>query len=129
MNRARVFLVEDHPTMRAAIGGLLARVPDVELIGSAASAEDASDALADADVELVLVDVSLPGASGIELVRQLSARDGPPCLVVSGHTEVAYVRRSQAAGARGYVAKGDPDALLRAVEAVLGGGSWFDGDG
>lgn len=114
--------------MRQAILRLLAGVSWLELTGAAASAEEALAALPDAGPELLLVDVSLPGMSGIELVRRLTAEDGPICLMVSGHSDSTYVRRARKVGAHGYVMKGDPHALLEAIEVVLDGGTWFTED-
>jgi DNA-binding NarL/FixJ family response regulator len=69
-----------------------------------------------------LVDFSLPGMNGTELIRQLvRAHPDTPCLMVSSHHERFHVDAALAAGARGYVLKGEPDALLRAIAGVLRG--------
>lgn len=73
-------------------------------------------------VDLVIVDVALPAMNGIDLVAALHERFPTlPCLMLSGHTELNYVRRALDVGARGYVMKGDPFALPEAVRTVLAG--------
>ena len=64
---------------------------------------------------------------GYELVERLDGDGGPVCLMVSGHADPTYVRRARRAGARGYVVKGDPAAMLAAVARVLAGGTYYDG--
>lgn len=125
MSAARVFLVEDHPTMRDTVTRLLARIDGIEVAGAAESTEEALEAIPRLAPDLVLVDVSLPGRSGIELVREIASPEGPACLMLSGHIEASYVRSSALAGARGYVPKGDPRALIDAIRAVLVGDTWF----
>jgi DNA-binding NarL/FixJ family response regulator len=72
--------------------------------------------------DLVLVDVSLPGMNGIELVAELQRRTpNLPCLVMSAHQGANYARKALNNGARGFVAKGDPPALVEAVRRVLDG--------
>jgi DNA-binding NarL/FixJ family response regulator len=78
------------------------------------------------NVDLVLVDVSLPNMSGIELVAMI--RQQMPqlrCLMLSGHNELEYVRRALAAGAWGYVTKGNPRVLLEAIQDVLAGETYL----
>ena len=79
--------------------------------------------------DLVLIDVSLPGMSGIELLDELKQRYPElPCLVLSGHTDLVYVRKALANGARGYVAKEEPAAVLDGVRAVRAGERYLNPD-
>lgn len=118
----RLFIVDDHPLVRRSMRGLLDLEPDFEVVGEADSAERALELLAEPLPDLVLVDYSLPGMNGVELVQRLGASyPGLYCLVVSSHHERFYVDAALATGARGYVLKGEPDALLRAVVGVLRG--------
>jgi DNA-binding NarL/FixJ family response regulator len=72
--------------------------------------------------DLILVDISLPGKNGIALVEEMRKKQpNLRCLIVSGHEESVYVRQALKAGARGYVMKGDPDAILRAIRHVIDG--------
>lgn len=123
---ARIYLVEDHALMREMIGEFLANRDHLVVSGSAATAEQAFTELRDLEVELVLVDTSLPDMSGIDLVRKLlERRPGTRCLMHSGHTETGYVDRALQVGARGYVVKGNPRELPGAIREVLDGGMYL----
>ena len=123
---ALIFIVEDHAVMRQMLAAYLTDQTSYDVCGQAASAEAALEQLAEAAPDLVLVDVSLPGMSGIELVRQIQTqRDELACLMISGHGEPEYVRRALGAGARGYVVKGNPYELPGAIEEVLSGATYL----
>ena len=112
--------------MREMLRDFIGEELDLEVCGSAASGEEALESLKDADVDLVLVDVSLPKMSGIELVQQLQARRPElRCLMLSGHGESGYVQRSLAAGAKGYIMKGNPYEIPEAITTVLDGGMYL----
>lgn len=115
-----IFLVEDHPVMRRMLRGHVEEEADLTVIGESDSAEDALRQLAALDPDLLLVDLSLPGLSGMDLVRVLK-RERPDlrCLVVTGHSDRLYRKAASAAGATGYVTKDDPDEVLAAVRAAL----------
>lgn len=121
-----VFIVEDHAAMRQALRQLLEGETSLTVVGEAESAEQALDRLAAAApdpvlVDLVLVDLGLPGANGLELIRRLRAeRPDLPCVMVTAHGDARTRRRALAAGAAGFASKSDPDAILAAVRAALG---------
>ena len=123
----RVYVVEDHPVLRDAFTALVAATDDLRVVGSAASAADALAGLADADIDVVLVDVSLGGARGtahgIDLVGAVHRRwPGLRMLVVSGHDEGLYAERAISAGARGYLMKHEAGpGLIPAIRRVLAG--------
>lgn len=122
-----IFVVEDHPLMREMLSEFLpADAPDLKVCGTAATGEEALGCFEDAEADLMLIDVALPGGmSGIDLVGELRARrPGLPCLMYSGHGEVAYVERALAAGAQGYLLKGDPYELEGAIRQVLDGATF-----
>lgn len=123
---SRVFIVDDHAIVRELLSDFLNDLVDLEVCGSAASGEEALQVLPHADCDLALVDVSMPGMDGIELVRRLQ-QEHPTlrCLMLSGHAEEVYVRASLEAGALGYVMKGDPDALREAIAQALSGGIYL----
>ena len=101
---------------------LLSRIQGLTVAATAPSAESALAQLTEMSVDLVLVDVSLPQMSGIELVARLQAEHPDLlCLVLSGHDEPSYVQQALAAGARGYVQKDQPITLLDAIPRVLAG--------
>lgn len=118
----RVFIVEDHPVMRANLITLIENESDLEVVGWAASAEDALERIAQVDPDLLMVDLSLPGMSGNRLVALLlESTPDLRALIVSGHAEHLYATESVRIGARGYVMKDDPDEIIAAVRAVLRG--------
>jgi DNA-binding NarL/FixJ family response regulator len=122
----RIFIVEDHPFMREMLCEVVERQLQCTVSGAVSSAEEALEALSDADVDLVFVDVSLPHMDGIALVRALQEmRPDLPCLMVSGHAEITYVTRALEAGARGYVLKGRPGDIEAGVAAVGAGSTYL----
>lgn len=118
----RVSLVEDHPILRGVLRDYISRMPEVRLCTTVATAEEALQALDGDRPDLMLIDLSLPGMSGIELVRAL--RKTHPelrCAILSGHRSRAYAGQALAAGANGYLLKGDPVEIERGVRAILAG--------
>jgi DNA-binding NarL/FixJ family response regulator len=88
----------------------------------AETAEDALERLPGAEVDLALVDVVLPHTSGIELVSKIQEKyPHLPCLMISGRNASHYVKRSLAAGARGYVLKDDIQDVIQGIRGVLNG--------
>jgi DNA-binding NarL/FixJ family response regulator len=122
---SRIYLVEDHTFMRRALQSVVEMLPGVEVCGAAASAEEALAALAAPGgvvADVVLIDVSLPGMSGLDLMRELSERcPAVRCLMLSGHREPAYVEHALSSGAWGYVLKGYPKDIAEAIAEVLAG--------
>jgi DNA-binding NarL/FixJ family response regulator len=126
----RVFLVDDSPLMLELYGELIEMQPDLILAGTASSAEEALREIPTAAADLALVDVSLPGVNGIELVGRLgSAVPGLPCVLFSAHSGELYEERAREVGALGYIEKGDPAALLNTLRDALGGSPAGQGEG
>jgi DNA-binding NarL/FixJ family response regulator len=123
---SHIYIVEDQDLMRQSMRAYLDGADGLEVVGVAESAEEALDDLQGSDPapDLVLIDVALPGVSGIELLRRLNDDAGLSCLMLSGHAEQTYVEEAKAAGARGYVMKGEPEEYHRAVMAILDGGTY-----
>ena len=121
-----VYLVEDHSGMREVLSALVEDLPDLKLCGQAASAEQALPEIPRAAPDLLLLDVLLPGMSGIELARQIRfGQPDLPILFISGHAESVYGGQARQVGAQGYVTKGDPVALITALQEVLDGKLYF----
>lgn len=117
-----IFIVDDHPLIRRVFKQVLDLEPSFVVVGEAVSAEDALQQLECAAPDLCLIDFSLPGMDGAELIRKLSwTRPGLLCMVVSSHHEPLYAKLALEAGACGFVTKGDPDVLLSAITRVLRG--------
>lgn len=119
---SRVFIVDDHPLIRRALRQVLSLEPTLSVVGEAVSGEDALSQLDGGLPDLFLVDFSLPGMDGTQLIRKL-VKQYPDayCIVVSSHHEPFYAKLSLSAGAHGYVTKGDPDVLVGAISRVLRG--------
>lgn len=118
----KLFIVEDHALVRDMLVEFLNDIPGWQVSGIAQSAEEALDRLDGLVIDIALIDVSLPGKSGIDLVGEIRLSwPQCPCLMLSGHAERRYVDAAFAAGARGYVVKGDANELADAVKQVLDG--------
>jgi DNA-binding NarL/FixJ family response regulator len=121
--RRRVLIVDDHPFMRAGLAQLIDRQPGLVVSAEAGDPAAAMTELAKGPVDLVLTDISMPGRSGIEFIKDLQAtRPELPILVVSMHDELIYAERVLRAGARGYIMKeAGGENLLAAIKRVLDG--------
>lgn len=120
----RILLVDDHPLLREGIAMNLELHPDLQVVAQAGDAEQALAVFDEVAPDLVITDVSLPGMSGLELVKHLlTRRPDLPVLVVSRHDEDLYAERAVRAGARGYVQKvAGGRQIVEAVRRVLRGG-------
>lgn len=121
--RHRILLVDDHPFMRAGLAQLIERQPDLMICGEAGDPTEAIGAIGKLKPDVVLSDLTMPGRSGLEFIKDLVAVDPAlTILVVSMHDEVVYAERALRAGARGYIMKeAGGEALLAAIRRVLGG--------
>ena len=119
-----VLIVEDHGIVRAGVRRLLSERANLQL-HEAASGEDALALLAQTPMDLVLLDLNLPGLAGLELLRRI-VRQTPDAkvLVFSQHAEAIYATRALESGASGFVSKNAaPEELLAAIDTVLAGGT------
>ncbi len=123
VQRRRVLLVDDHPFMRAGLAQLIEHQPDLAVCGEAGNPAEALHAIAKVRPDLILTDLTMPGRSGLEFVKDLIASDASlAVLVVSMHDEAVYAERALRAGARGYIMKEEGgEALLAAIRQVLRG--------
>ena len=123
----RVLVVDDHPLFRDGMAGLLATVPDVEVVGAVGSGEEAVAWSGRATADVVLMDINLPGISGVDATRRVLARSPRTAvLVVSMVDDDDNVVAALTAGARGYVLKeASPDEILAALRTVAAGGAVF----
>jgi DNA-binding NarL/FixJ family response regulator len=122
-DKRRVLIIDDHPVFRHGISAMINAEPDLLVCGEAGSAPAALDAMRRLDPHIALVDISLPGTNGIELLKALKAESPKlPMLVVSMHDESLYALRALRAGALGYVMKAEAlDSILTAIRKVLQG--------
>lgn len=119
----RVFLVDDHPVMREGFSQLINHEPDLHVCGTASTALKALDAIEASKPDLAIVDVSLNGMNGVELIKNiLSRRPSQFILTLSMHDESMHGERVLRAGARGYVMKNEPtEEIMKAIREVLRG--------
>lgn len=118
----RVFIVDDHAVIRSLLAQYIGTEPGLRVCGTAASGAEALERLGEVACDLALVDITMPGMDGIELVRHLrSQHPGLACLMLSSHIARAYVEAALEAGASGYTTKEEPDALIEAIWRVLRG--------
>ena len=122
--KSRILIVDDHPLFCEGLGRMIDRHPSLKVCGQAPDAASAMRAVAELRPDLVLVDISLEGANGIDLIKSLKAKyDEIPILVVSMHDESLYAERALRAGAQGYIMKNQSIQIVRAaIFKVLGGG-------
>ena len=119
--RKRILIVDDHPILREGLSQSVNREPDLTVCGEAENAQQALDAVGKLKPDLALMDITMPGKDGLELIKDLQARHPEvPVLVLSMHDELLYAERVLRAGARGYIMKHErPEKLLQAIRQVL----------
>lgn len=123
----RILIVDDHPLMRKGLALSIEDEPNLEVVGQAADAEEALAMFSRLNPDMAVVDVSLPGMSGLELIKHLMAiKPGLMVVVVSRHDEALYAERAVRAGARGYVMKLEAgDRIVEAIHHVRRGGIYL----
>jgi DNA-binding NarL/FixJ family response regulator len=121
--RRRILIVDDHPFMRAGLAQLIDRQTDLVVCGEAGQPAEALQRLAAGGADLVLTDMTMPGRSGLDFLKDLQAlHPALPILVVSMHDELIYAERALRAGARGYIMKeAGGENLLAAIRQVFSG--------
>ena len=121
--KKRILLVEDHPVMREGLRAIINAEPDLTVCGTAENAGEAMNRVAQLTPDLAIMDITLPGKNGLELVKDLIAvHPDLLVLVFTMHDEQVYAERMLRAGAKGYVTKLQPPSeLLKAVRQVLAG--------
>jgi len=120
----RVFLVDDHAMFREGLRQLIEREQEIVVCGDAADGDTALAGIRTTHPDLVIVDISLGGTSGIDLIKSIKNEfEDLPVLVVSMHDESLYAERALRAGAMGFVMKHEPSKTVKsAIRKVLGGG-------
>jgi len=120
---SKILIVDDHPLVRAGFAQLIGDCPDLEVCGEAANMSEALRQIDNNPPDLAIIDLSLAGGSGLDLIEHVKARNlNVLMLVASMHDETLYAERVLAAGARGYISKQEAqDSIIRAIRQVLGG--------
>jgi DNA-binding NarL/FixJ family response regulator len=125
--QTRVLIVEDHPMFRERLAELINRESDMQVCGTADNLRDALVLLQSVDAQIAVVDISLKGASGLELIKDMTARGlSLPVLVLSMHDESLYAERALRAGAKGYISKQEPsERIMTAIRQVVQGETYI----
>ncbi len=119
----RILIVDDHPLVRSGFAQLIGDCPDLEVCGEAGDMAEALAQIETTRPDLAIIDLSLAGGSGLDLIERIKSRDKDILmLVASMHDETLYAERVLAAGARGYINKQEAqDSIIRAIRQVLSG--------
>ena len=123
----QVVVVDDHPVFREGFAALLRSIPDIEVLATASSGEEAVAAVDEHEPAVVVMDVQMPGMDGVEATRRVVAdHPGTGVVVLTMSEEDATLLDAVRAGARGYLLKGaEPDEIVRAITTVAAGGVVF----
>ena len=123
----RVFLVDDHEMLRQGLRTLVNAEQDMTVVGEAANAESALAHAAELDPDVITLDLTMPGMSGLSAARLLKNATSAAIIAVTRHADDAFVQEVVAAGASGYVLKQSPSQqLVRAIRAVASGAQYLD---
>ena len=119
----RVLLIDDHPILRKGLAELINQEPDLMVCGEAEEAPKAFEAVGLLNPDVALVDISLRGGNGLELIKNIKARwPDLPLLVLSMHDETLYAERALRAGSLGYIMKEEAiEKVLNAIRQVIAG--------
>ncbi len=128
VNKIKILLVDDHTVVRAGFRLLLATSADIDVVAEAERGEQVSALYEQFSVDVVIMDLSMPGIGGLETIRRLCGRDNTAkVLVFSIHDEAVYVERAINAGAKGYITKSSAaEIMLEAVYTIAAGGKYIE---
>lgn len=123
MGKTRVLIVDDHPVMRMGLTELIEHEPDLEVCGTAADVAEAMQLIDAHHPDVAIVDISLRGGNGIELIEQAKARHAEVKVLVSSmYDEALFAERVLRAGAMGFINKQEPpEEMLSALRQVISG--------
>ena len=123
LTKKRILVVDDHPIVRQGLSLLINREPDLVVCGEAEEATGANHVLASSRPDILIVDISLNGPDGLDLLKNVRASHPTlPVLILSMHDESIYAERALRAGANGYIMKQEAtEKVLVAVRRILGG--------
>ena len=123
----RIVIVDDHAMLRAGLEQLLGGEPDLEVVGNAASGEEAVAMVRQLRPDVVLMDLQMPGVDGVSATREIVGEDLADVLVLTSYSDAERIVGALDAGAMGYLLKdAEPDEVLRGIRAVARGESPID---
>lgn len=122
----RLMIADDHAVVRRGLTFVVGRHPDIAVVAEADNAADVLPQVAISRPDVLLLDVSMPGPNFLQVIRELREQHPTvPILVISGHSEALYARRSIRSGASGFISKQRAEAdLVAAIRAVAAGGRY-----
>ncbi len=128
MEYIRILLVDDHAVVREGYKMLLQEHPDLKVVAEAGDGETACQLYRQKAPDLVIMDISLPGISGIEAVRRIVSRDeNAKVAIFSFHDDMIFVEQALQVGALGYITKNsEPEILMQALRTIAEGGIFLD---
>lgn len=123
----KILIADDHAIVRKGLVQILADSPDAVVVDEASDGVETLAKVDDGDFDLILLDISMPGRGGLDVLKELKSRKpGLPVLILSMHPEDQYAVRALRSGASGYLTKGSAsDELLQAINKVLSGGKYI----
>jgi two-component system invasion response regulator UvrY len=123
----RIAVVDDHPLMRAGLKQFLADHVDLSIVGEASNAREALDLVSRGGLDLLVLDLALPGQSGVDALESIKARAPElPVLILSGFPATTYAATLLRKGANGYLSKDcEPDEITRAIRAICAGRTYI----
>ena len=129
-SKIKILIADDHPLFRQGLKNAFGETPDIEVVGEAENGNDVLGKVRELDLSLVLLDISMPGKGGLEVLKQLKTEfPNIPVLILSVYQENQYAVRFIKAGASGYLTKESSiDTLLEAVRKVAQGGNYASAD-
>jgi len=125
--KTKILLVDDHPLVREWLSNLINEEPDFEVCGEAKDSREALSLIEKLQPRIIVVDISMEGVSGLELIKDVKAiQPKADMIVLSMHDEMLYAERAMRAGAAGYIMKREAtEKVLDAIRLVAGGGLYF----
>lgn len=126
----RILIVDDHAVVRQGLKKILVDQPDMAVLGEASNSEELMEMIDDKEWDIVIMDISLPGKSGLDVLRDIRQRYPKlPVLFLSMLPEDQFAIRAIKAGASGYLTKGSlPEELVKAIRKVAGGKKYISAD-
>lgn len=122
----KILIIDDHAIVREGLKQILVETPDLKVAGEANNGQEALERLRAGHLDLVVLDISLPGTNGLVVLQQIKNQfPEVPVLILSIHAEEQYAMRALKAGAAGYLTKETaPQELVTAIQKVAGGGKY-----
>jgi DNA-binding NarL/FixJ family response regulator len=126
MKKIRILIADDHPIVREGYKKILTSQPDMDVTGEAGNGQEVLDLIQKKDFDLILLDISMPGRSGLEILKELkSQKPHLPVMILSIYPEEQYAVRAFRDGASGYLTKAStPKELISAIRKVSHGGRY-----